>query len=104
MKVLDNEVRRHILKELSTKENLTFMQLFQNKFYSSSQFNYHLNWLLKNQFIKKLKLRQYTYQHLQSIEKQEKRYRQNKKQHISKLKQILNNSNYSKNLSITSIK
>ena len=53
MKALDNEMRRDILKVLSTKQNLTFSQLFQDRFSSSSQFTYHLNWLIKHNFVEK---------------------------------------------------
>jgi len=52
-KVLDNPMRRHILKVLSIKNNLEFNELFHKEFYSTSKFTYHLNWLLKNNFITK---------------------------------------------------
>ncbi|MEK6939026.1 MAG: helix-turn-helix domain-containing protein [Nanoarchaeota archaeon] len=52
-KDLENPMRKHILKVLLFKENLTFSQLFQNSFRSSSQFTYHLNQLLKEGLVEK---------------------------------------------------
>jgi hypothetical protein len=53
-KPLDNEMRTYILTELSTKKNLSFNALFNKKFYSSSQFAYHLNWLLSRNYVSKI--------------------------------------------------
>ena len=52
-KPLDNDMRRFILKKLSLKPSLSFSQLFDNKFYSSSQFAYHVKWLLDKSYITK---------------------------------------------------
>jgi ADP-ribose pyrophosphatase YjhB (NUDIX family) len=52
-KPLDNEMRRYILTELSTRKNVTFNALFNKEFYSSSQFAYHLNWLIARNYVSK---------------------------------------------------
>ncbi len=52
-KALDNEMRQFILTRLSTGKTLTFNKLFAKRFYSSSQFTYHLNWLVSKGYVAK---------------------------------------------------
>ncbi len=46
-------MQKHILKNLLFRENLTFSQLFQDSFESSSQFTYHLNALIQEGIVEK---------------------------------------------------
>ncbi len=50
-----HKMRRSILRKLISESNLTFSELFNNEFRSSSQFNYHLSWLIKNGYVTKSK-------------------------------------------------
>lgn len=53
-KPLDNELRRHILRELSLKRNRSFSELFDKKrSFTSSRFAYHLKWLVDNEYVLK---------------------------------------------------
>lgn len=52
-KAIDNEMRVYILNELSKNKDIPFSKLFKKRFYSSSQFTYHLNWLIKKNYVSK---------------------------------------------------
>jgi ADP-ribose pyrophosphatase YjhB (NUDIX family) len=51
--VISNPMRRFILGRLMTNSNLSFSELLNNEFRSSSQFNYHLSWLIKKGYVVK---------------------------------------------------
>ncbi len=50
-KALTNPIRIHILKTLIFKENVSFFKLIPAGTRNTSQFNYHLKWLLSNGFV-----------------------------------------------------
>lgn len=53
MNILKNEMRRYILEKLSRQNNLSFTELFDDAFFSSSHFNYHLKVLLDEEYVSK---------------------------------------------------